>query len=81
MRSQETLEASKILKCETIFYDLKELNFIDDAKHKKINEKGIPLTLPMSSGRLLNHFFRQLNSEDVLEQSISVKSSTPFFIF
>ena len=36
MRANEAFEASDLLKCKTHFFDLKELNFLNDYKKKKI---------------------------------------------
>ncbi len=55
MRSKETLEASKLLNCQTIFYDLKELNFIEDAKTKKVNEKLIQLIKSEKPTKIFTH--------------------------
>ena len=38
MRSKETQEASKVLKCKSIFYDLREGKFAEDIK-KKISKQ------------------------------------------
>jgi LmbE family N-acetylglucosaminyl deacetylase len=55
MRAKETLEASKLLHCETIFYDLKELNFIEDAKTKKVNEKLLKLIKTEKPTKIFTH--------------------------
>ena len=55
MRSKETLEASKLLNCQSIFYDLKELNFIEDAKTKKINEQFLQLIKTKKPTKIFTH--------------------------
>ena len=55
MRSKETLEASKLLNCQTIFYDLKELNFLEDAKTKKVNEKFLQLIKTKKPTKIFTH--------------------------
>ncbi len=55
MRSEETLEASKLLKCETIFYDLRELHFLEDAKSRGVYEKFTALLRKEKPVKIFTH--------------------------
>lgn len=43
MRTKETFEAAKILGCSSIFYDLKEMKFLEEYKKKGVEEKLLKL--------------------------------------
>ncbi|MBI2662575.1 PIG-L family deacetylase [Candidatus Woesearchaeota archaeon] len=43
MRTKETLEASKILGCSSLFYDLKEIKFLEEYKKKGVEDKLLRL--------------------------------------
>jgi len=43
MRSEEAWEASKLLHCKTLFFDLRELNFREDYKQKNLEKQLLVL--------------------------------------
>ena len=54
-RSQEAFEASKLLGCKTIFFDLEELNFYKDYKKKNLQKKLLQLIRKEKPTKLLTH--------------------------
>ncbi len=55
MRSEEAFEASKILGCKTVFFDLKEFNFAKDYEEKKVEVKLIKLIEKHKPNKIFNH--------------------------
>ena len=55
MRFQETIEASKILQCKIIFFDLKEFNFYDDAQRKNVPQKILQLIQRKKPSKIFTH--------------------------
>ena len=55
MRSAETLEAGKLLKCKTIFFDLKEGKFLDEYKKNKIEKKCANLINSLKPEKIFTH--------------------------
>lgn len=53
MRSDEAFEASKILQCKTIFFDLREFHFLDD--YEKIEEKMVHLMKEARPSKIFTH--------------------------
>lgn len=57
MRSDETIEASKILNCKSYFYDLKEYKFLDEFKEKKLDKKLLALFNKEKPTKMFTHSF------------------------
>ena len=55
MRSKETLEAGKLLDCKTIFFDLKEGNFAEGYKNKKLEEELLKLINKHKPTKIFTH--------------------------
>ena len=55
LRSKEAFEASKILKCKTIFFDLKEFNFLDQVKNKEIEEQLLKIINKNKPSKIFTH--------------------------
>src|SRR3989338_10094397 len=55
MRFQETLEASKILQCKVVFFDIKEFNFYEDAKRKNLQKKLLQFIQRQKPSKIFNH--------------------------
>jgi N-acetylglucosamine malate deacetylase 1 len=56
MRSDETLEAAKVLKCQTIFFDLKEFKFMDDyKKNDKVKNTLLELIKKEKPSKIFTH--------------------------
>jgi|SRR3989344_2572731 len=55
MRYKETTDASKALKCKTIFYDLREGKFMDDYKAKNLKENLIRLLEKEKPTKIFTH--------------------------
>ena len=53
MRSKEAFEASKILQCKTIFFNLREFHFLED--YDKIAEKMIQLFQEVKPSKIFTH--------------------------
>lgn len=55
MRSEEASEASKILKCKTMFFDLEDQKVAEDYKEKKIEKKLLKLLTNKKPTRIFTH--------------------------
>ena len=55
MRSKEALEASKILNCQTYVYDLKEFNFLEEYKIKKVDQVILKLISKYKPNKIFTH--------------------------
>ncbi len=55
MRSEEAFEASKILQCKTMFFDLREFHFLED--YEKIEEKMVRLMKETRPSKIFTHSF------------------------
>ena len=54
-RSQEAFEASKLLGCKTIFFDLEEMNFYHDYKKKGVEKELLALIRKEKPTKILTH--------------------------
>ncbi|MBI2572506.1 PIG-L family deacetylase [Candidatus Woesearchaeota archaeon] len=55
MRSKETFEACKILECQTFFYDLKELKFLEEYKEKNVLVQLVDLIEKEKPTKIFTH--------------------------
>lgn len=55
MRAEETFEASKLLNCKVYFFDLVELDFLDDYKKKKVEQKILSLLETVKPSKIFTH--------------------------
>ncbi|HLC52142.1 MAG TPA: PIG-L deacetylase family protein [Candidatus Nanoarchaeia archaeon] len=55
MRSEETLEACKLLNCEVIFFDLKEFNFKKEYEEKGTDKKLLDLLEKEKPSKVFTH--------------------------
>lgn len=55
MRAKETLEAAKVLKCDFLFYDLKELKFLEEYKKKGVGHKLLSLIETEKPSKIFAH--------------------------
>jgi len=53
MRSDEAFEASKILQCRTIFFDLKEFHFLED--YEGVEERMLSLIHDLKPSKIFTH--------------------------
>ncbi len=55
IRAQETVEASKVLRCKSMFFDLKEGKFIEEYKHKKLEEEMLKILQHLKPSKIFTH--------------------------
>ncbi len=55
MRSKETLEAGKVLDCETIFFDLKEFHFQEDYQNRNIEKQLLKILTKAKPTKIFTH--------------------------
>ena len=55
MRSKETQEASKVLKCKSIFYDLREGKFAEDYKEKDLKAALLKIIEKQKPTKIFTH--------------------------
>ncbi|MEK6809441.1 MAG: PIG-L deacetylase family protein [Nanoarchaeota archaeon] len=55
MRYKETMDASRLLKCKSIFYDLRERKFIEDYKKKNLKETLVQLMEKEKPTKIFTH--------------------------
>lgn len=55
MRSKETLEAGKVLHCETIFFDLKEFHFGEDYQNRNVERQLLKILTKTKPTKIFTH--------------------------
>lgn len=55
MRSAETMEACKVLKCKALFFDLREGNFQEDYTAKKMEQQFLDLLNSLKPVKIFTH--------------------------
>lgn len=55
MRSKETIEAGKILNCETIFFDLREFHFQEDYQQKELEKQFLTILNKAGPTKIFTH--------------------------
>jgi len=55
MRSKETLEAGKVLGCETIFFDLKEFHFREDYQNRNVEKQLLKILTKTKPTKIFTH--------------------------
>ena len=55
VRSKEAFEASKMLKCKTLFFDLKEFNFLEEFNSKGLGEQLIKIINKEKPSKVFTH--------------------------
>lgn len=73
VRLQETLEASEMIGCNVVFFDLKEFHFLEDFKQKELEQKVLKIIAKEKPQKIFTHSHEDPHPDHKAAHTITLK--------